>query len=461
MSGFFSKIRNWGKKEERKPGQRVKASELENCIRLRAEEGKSMQYLDLGIDRDQSTGCQKSSDHDPDSLESLHVKYSYDPFSDPIKPAAPYRKLEPDSIAARLAAHHHVENQVLKLARDWQPVEASDDFRVSYAHRKGGIPLDDKSILKRLRSSGKEIILAMGKKILRGDFNLTTISFPIKCMEPRTVLHNTIRAMLLDPLYLNRAAMTSDPVERLRLVMISRIASFIFTAQFLKPVSSKQMNPILGETISARCIDGSLFYAEQTNHHPPVSHFLVYGPANRYTCSGYYVFEAKAGLNSLKIINQGKRKVTFEDGQTITINCPNESFSSTFIGTPRNEALGPVVFIDEANHLEAIVNIGGIKGKPSDYLEGLVIRNGTQLISKLTGTYLGWLEFDGLRYWDVRFVPSFDIQFDGYLPSDSERRPDLQALKEGNLEQAQDYKESLEVLQRTDRALRTKGSKRR
>mmetsp|Transcript_8977 Transcript_8977/g.17346 ORF Transcript_8977/g.17346 Transcript_8977/m.17346 type:complete len:222 (+) Transcript_8977:677-1342(+) len=221
------------------------------------------------------------------------------------------------------------------------------------------------------------------------------------------------------------------------------------------------MNPILGETIRARCQDGSEFYAEQTSHHPPVTHFLVYGPENRYRCSGHYVFEAKAGLNSLKILNQGKRRVEFADGQTITINCPNESFCSTFIGTPRNEVMGTVVFIDEANNLEVIVNIGGVKGKPSDYVEGLMISNRTQLVSKLSGTYLGWLDFDGSRYWDVRFVPSFDIMFEPNLPSDSELRSDLCALREGRVEEAQVFKEKLEAEQRYDRAVRSKYSKRR
>jgi hypothetical protein len=39
-----------------------------------------------------------------------------------------------------------------------------------------------------MRSAAKEIIKAVGKKILSGSFNLTTVSFPIKCMCPRSML---------------------------------------------------------------------------------------------------------------------------------------------------------------------------------------------------------------------------------------------------------------------------------
>lgn len=219
------------------------------------------------------------------------------------------------------------------------------------------------------------------------------------------------------------------------------------------------MNPILGETLYAEGPDGTSYYCEQTSHHPPVSHFLVIGPQKRFTCSGYYVFEAKAGLNSLRINNMGKRKVSFPDGQVITFNCPNEYFSNSLIGTLKHEVEGPMVFIDEANQLECIVTFGKVKGKPTDYVDGMIIRNGTQLISKLSGTYLGWLEFDGRRYWDTRFDNPNPITYVPKLPSDSCERSDMNSLIEGNVQQAQINKERLEVLQRNDRNLRSKHRK--
>lgn len=82
------------------------------------------------------------------------------------------------------------------------------------------------------------------------------------------------------------------------------------------------MNPILGETLQASYNDGTLVLAEQISHHPPISSYLVYGPKNNYRFGGYYCYEAKAGLNSVTMINKGRRHVKFYDGQTIEYNFP-------------------------------------------------------------------------------------------------------------------------------------------
>jgi hypothetical protein len=430
MTSFLSGLLGWSTpKQTRKVGTIVKESELENRIEVPI----TQTWLDSTEDTTQD-----------------HFR--------PLREEFLSSELEETKSVARSIEQ---ANPIVRFAKDWDLVEASDDYRVSYAHRKGGVPLTDVRVQNQIRESGSEIIKSMGRKILSGDFNLTTISFPIKCMEDKTILHNTVKAMLMDPLYLTRASLLKDPVERLKLVVISRISCFIHTCTFLKPVKSNQMNPVLGETLHAKGADGSLFYCEQTGHHPPVSHFLVYGPQERYTCSGYYVFEAKAGLNSLKVVNSGKRRVTFSDGQTVTFNCPNESFTNTLIGTLKHEVEGPMVFIDEANQLEAIVTFGKINGKPSDYVQGFIIRNCTQLVSKLSGTYLGWLSFDGRRYWDARDDHPYSFVFEANLPSDSEVRPDLLSLRRGNVEKAQRDKESLEALQRRDRAVRANYLKRK
>jgi hypothetical protein len=71
---------------------------------------------------------------------------------------------------------------------------------------------------------------------------------------------------------------------------------------FLKP-----LNPVIGETLQATYSDGTQLYCEQISHHPPISYFLVIGPRNEYRYYGYYDYEAKAGLNSGKVINTGRR----------------------------------------------------------------------------------------------------------------------------------------------------------
>ena len=63
-----------------------------------------------------------------------------------------------------------------------------DDYKSSNAYKKGGFVLKDEKILERLRSSASEVIKLIGRKFITGDFNLTTISFPIKCMSARSIL---------------------------------------------------------------------------------------------------------------------------------------------------------------------------------------------------------------------------------------------------------------------------------
>jgi hypothetical protein len=96
------------------------------------------------------------------------------------------------------------------------------------------------------------MIKEIGRKIISGDFNLTTVSFPIRAMIPVSGLEKTFMQTIFFPLYMNRAAMTDDPIERFRLVMVATICNYIQANTFLKP-----LNPILGETFEGEYEDGS------------------------------------------------------------------------------------------------------------------------------------------------------------------------------------------------------------
>ncbi len=72
-------------------------------------------------------------------------------------------------------------------------------------------------------------------------------------------------------------------------------------------------------------------------------------------------------------------------------------------------------------------------------------------MSKIFGTYLGFVEFDGKRYWDIRDAELYPlIKPATILPSDGRCRPDLLFLQESKLDEAQKSKEDLEELQRKD-----------
>ena len=96
------------------------------------------------------------------------------------------------------------------------------------------------------------MIKEIGRKIISGSFNLTTVSFPIKAMVPRTALETSLYGTCMFPLYMNLAAQTTDKVERMRFVITAIISNFIVSNTFLKP-----LNPIVGETYEASYNDGS------------------------------------------------------------------------------------------------------------------------------------------------------------------------------------------------------------
>ena len=114
---------------------------------------------------------------------------------------------------------------------------------MALANALGGLPLVDEKVLTTLRGIAKEYLKALFGRIMSGNFNLTTISFPIKCMKPVSLLETFGTGNCMGSLYLNKAAQLSDPVERLKYVITSQIAPFHITSNFLKPVSRLQIAP--------------------------------------------------------------------------------------------------------------------------------------------------------------------------------------------------------------------------
>lgn len=97
--------------------------------------------------------------------------------------------------------------------------------------------------------------------------------------------------------------------------------------------------------------------------------------------------------------------------------------------------------------------------RPQDYFEGEIEQDGA-IVSKIYGSYVGFLEFDGVRYWDAREDTICIMRrTPEVLPSDASYRADLQSLAHGNVEVAQRNKERLEELQRHDAKLRVESKK--
>jgi hypothetical protein len=178
----------------------------------------------------------------------------------------------------------------------------SDVYRPIETNPKGGTNFCNKECVTLIRSVCTEVLKEIGKKILTGDFNLTTVSFPIKVMLPMTSLQSIPKSFFQFPYYMYLASQTNNEIEIMKYLIVSSISSLFCSNFILKP-----LNPILGETYQAAFSDGSKVYMEQALHHPPVSRFLMYGPNKSWELSGFSNYKAGAGFNSGFVLNTGKR----------------------------------------------------------------------------------------------------------------------------------------------------------
>ncbi len=111
-----------------------------------------------------------------------------------------------------------------------------DQYRMQPTDAIGGTTCVDAKTLEMLRLMGKDLLRKVLSKIFSLNFNLTTISFPIKCMRPLTLLECFGVGGCTVPLYLNKALALTDPLERMKYVMVTQLSTFRHTSNFLKPV---------------------------------------------------------------------------------------------------------------------------------------------------------------------------------------------------------------------------------
>jgi hypothetical protein len=159
-----------------------------------------------------------------------------------------------------------------------------------------------------------------------------------------------------------------------------------------------------------------------------VSYFLLHGPNKKYVYSGYYLIDAKAGLNSITLVNKGKRSLVFKDGQKIEFDFPN--VLDGVYNCLRNSTLGHLLARFDRRRWARFAS--GTRGmtshwtsswprtkrsnlegsilllRPSDYFEGNLIVKGEK-VSFMHGSYLSHINFDNVRYWDYREVTPYRV----------------------------------------------------
>ena len=104
----------------------------------------------------------------------------------------------------------------IERARKFTKIERTDDYRAPDAHPNGGFPLNDQEVLQMFRNAIKGVISQVGRAILSGKFNLASISFPIWCMAPRSILQTVSSLAKHVSFHLRSAALSDDPVYRMK-----------------------------------------------------------------------------------------------------------------------------------------------------------------------------------------------------------------------------------------------------
>jgi hypothetical protein len=67
------------------------------------------------------------------------------------------------------------------------------------------------------------------------------------------------------------------------------------------------------------------------------------------------------------------------------------------------EVKGKMKFEDKKNNLLSEIEFDNVRWKASDYFSGEIKKDGKR-VSKILGSYMGFIEFDKQRYWDYQFV---------------------------------------------------------
>ncbi len=273
--------------------------------------------------------------------------------------------------------------------------------------------------------------------------------------------------------------------------------TFALTTVHLAVAQLKPFNPILGETFQVKILD-SLFYLEQTSHHPPIFNFYILG--KNFKIYGYNESEVSSGPNSIKAKYKGSYIIKFENGNEHRVYFPEFKLSGTLFGSRTIKYFGNLIVTDTKNDLISFIDMNpddrgflsklfAKKREYPDYFKGLItlisknskwnkkletfsiLDMNKNVLSKIEGEFSQYIKFDNVYYWEYEKTYHPEFRRMRYtLPSDSTLREDINWLKHGNgLNEPSESNEScaqkakikLEEIQRNDKKLREKITKKR
>ena len=352
----------------------------------------------------------------------------------------------------------------------------------------GELKCVDKEVLDKQKGLVGEMIKKIMQSVAEGR-GIVGVSLPVRIFEPRSLLERIVDWWVFAPHMLSQAHLL-DPVARLKCVI-----GFAFAGLYVSVSQIKPFNPILGETYQATFPDGTAVYCEHTNHHPPISNFLMVGKNFRFYGRYEYIAKPNATFNELKMHQEGPNVVEFLKEDKIFFNLPGTKICGLMAGDRLMKWHGIMKFVDKKNNLKAVIKIGSQKKvaggglfskKRSDLIEGKIYTMKKDFVEKkiknkkdqekedmkfldmeqeigiIEGSWLDNLIVAGEEIWNMNKIkPIRQIPEENPLPTDSRFREDLIFVKYNDFKMADKWKVKLEERQRFEKKLRIENAKKK
>lgn len=101
----------------------------------------------------------------------------------------------------------------------------------------------------------------------------------------------------------------------------------------------------------------------------------------------------------------------FKTGEKYEIGFLNVGYEGVFIGTLREATIGTFSIKDINHGFSFKTKIGhDLEKRPKDYFIGHIDNKNGKAVCGVFGTYLGYVNFEGVRYWDGRKTKPFRLQ---------------------------------------------------
>ncbi|KIJ68223.1 hypothetical protein HYDPIDRAFT_124463 [Hydnomerulius pinastri MD-312] len=295
--------------------------------------------------------------------------------------------------------------------------------------------------------------------------DLSTIAFPVSFNEPLTLLQRTAEELEYYTL-LQQAVETTDPVERMCFVAAFAISGYAHTRH---RSGRKGFNPMLAETFE----DVRMKYlAEKVSHNPVIIAYHAEGDGWELnaTSAGKTKFWGK----SLEIIPLGTTRLTIGDDR-YEWNKPSSFMRNLMMGTKYLEHCGKMTINNTVSGASCVLDFKqtGYWGT-SNEVAGTVLSSSGDACARIEGKWDDQialaLDSSHLRVlWRITPFPKQAMEYYGFTafgmtlneitsdlqgklpPTDSRFRPDVRALEEGDVDEAEEQKTRLEELQRDRR----------